>query len=247
MPADFRLGIQSYCFRTFKSLDKVIDALKAVGLEFLELWPGHLDPASERADLQAALDAFRRSGIALEAFGQVRFGTDEAASRTAMEFCKLAGVKAVTADPEPEAYELTARLCEEYDVNVAVHNHGRKHRYARCEALDEVFAQTPPRFGLCLDTGWALDAGEDPLAMARKYRQRLYGVHLKDFAYDADGSNRRDVIIGTGGLDLPAFMKLLDDMDYSGYLSLEYEGNADDPLDDVKACVAAVHDVLAAL
>ena len=47
----------------------------------------------------------------------------------------------------------------------------------------QVFASTSPRIGLCLDTAWALDAHEDPVAMAGKFADRLYGVQfLSQFA-----------------------------------------------------------------
>jgi sugar phosphate isomerase/epimerase len=158
----------------------------------------------------------------------------------------MAGVKAITADVDPDACRLTETLCDEYDINVAIHNHGRKHRYGTMAQLDALFARTTRRFGLCLDTAWLLDAGEDPIAAVHRYADRLYGVHLKDFAFDAAGKPV-DVIVGTGGLDLPALVRDLNDMDYAGYLSLEYEGNPDSPLPEVIQCVQAVQRAIEAL
>ena len=163
-----------------------------------------------------------------------------------MQFAQLAGLKAISADPDPDPQvcaDLQA-LCEEYDVNLAVHNHGKKHRLGSIASLEDLFGRTSRRFGLCLDTAWMLDAGEDPFEAIERFSGRLYGVHLKDFGYDADGS-RHDVIIGEGGLDLPHLMRTLADMNYQGYLSLEYEGDADNPLPNVLKCVEAVRAAIA--
>ena len=246
MAADFRLGIQSYCFRNFKPLDRLIDCLKKVGLQYLEIWPGHLSMDAPKAHLQAALDTLAQEGITPQSCGQIMFSLDQQATRNVFEFCRMAGIKAITADITPQACAVTQKLCDEYDVNIAIHNHGRKHLYGRMSKLDELFASTSRRFGLCLDTAWLLDVGEDPLRAVARYSDRLYGLHLKDFSFDSQGKPH-DVIVGQGGLDLPRLMRMLDDMDYSGYLSLEYEGNPEDPLDEVRACVQTVQGAIAAL
>jgi len=239
MSANFRIGIQSYCFRKFLPLQDLIGCLKQVGLDYLELWPGHVSCDADKAQLQEVLDTLAANGISLQSYGQVKFTDDAEAARRVFEFCRMAGIKAVTADIDPQSVGLTERLCDDYDVNLAIHNHGRKHRYGHVAQLDELFAKTSKRFGLCLDAAWMLDAGEQPLAAVERYADRLYGVHLKDFTFDANGKPR-DVIIGTGGLDLPELMRRLDRMDYDGYLSLEYEGDPHDPLPAVRDCLTAI-------
>lgn len=246
MPADFRLGIQSYCFRKFRPLEPLIECLKAVGLKYVEIWPKHLPFEAEADEIRSSLATLAANGISLESYGQVSFDANQQQTRAVFEFAKLAGISAITADVAADAVQVTDSLCQEYDINLAIHNHGRNHCYGTMAQLDELFAATSKRFGICLDTAWMLDAGDDPLVAVERYADRLYGVHLKDFVFDAD-SKPQDVIIGTGGLDLPRLMKLLDDMDYTGYLSLEYEGNPKDPMDEVKACVQAVQIAIAGL
>ncbi len=130
-------------------------------------------------------------------------------------------------------------LTEEYGINLAIHNHGKNHRYGTFALLDEAFSKTSNRQGLCLDSGWFIDAGEDPIEAVCRYRDRLYGVHLKDFAYSADGK-REDVIIGTGRLDLFALLKALADEGFEGYMSIEYEGEEENPVPSTVKCVDAV-------
>ncbi len=154
----------------------------------------------------------------------------------------MAGVRAISADvdDDDDAIMLTEKLSEEFDINIAIHNHGKEHRWGRMEQLDELFARTTKRFGLCLDTAWMLDVDVDPLIALNKYADQLFGVHLKDFTFDGDGK-QRDVIIGSGGLDLHELIRRLDAMDFGGYMSLEYEGEVDDPLPAVIECLDVVN------
>ena len=243
---DFELGIQSYCFRKFTTIDDLADALEQAGLDYVEIWPKHLPWSTDPADVDAALATFRAKGIAMNAYGNVRFGYDEATARAALSFAQRAGIKALTIDLAPEEFAMAERLSDEYGVLLALHNHGRKHRWGREDQIDGAFARTSPRIGLCLDTAWWLDAGGDPVAAVHKYGSRLYGVHLKDFVFDADGKPE-DVIIGTGGLDLPRFVQRLQDVGFDGYLSIEYEGDVDNPRPAVVECVRVIRQAIAGL
>lgn len=246
MPAQFKLGIQSYTFRTFKSIPSLVDALTQCGLSYVEVWPGHLSHDAEQGEKDAAFELCAQKGITVDSYGQAVFKGDTTHDRGALAFAKYAGIKAITADVDPQVYESTERLCNEFDVNLAIHNHGRNHRYGHIAQIKDVFARTGPRFGLCLDTGWLIDAGEDPIEALDLFADRIYGVHLKDFTYN-EQNEREDVIIGTGGLDLPGFMRKLDSLEFNGYLSIEYEGDADDPIPNMHKCVEAAQEAIDAL
>jgi sugar phosphate isomerase/epimerase len=236
---DFKLGIQSYCFRKYKDIDGLTAALRKAELGYVEIWPGHVSFEQSTEEIRKALKEITDAGITVSSYGQVSFKNDEDIARKAFHFAREAQIAAITANPDPEAYKLLDGLCEEYGVNLAVHNHGRNHRYGTTARLEEMLSRTSKRFGICLDTAWFFDAGEDPFTVLEKYRDRLYGVHLKDFGFDEEG-NAYDVIIGEGKLDLPRFMKELANIEYSGYLSIEYEGDADNPVPNTVRCVKAV-------
>ncbi len=245
MKPQFRLGVQSYCFRKFQPLARLIDCLKETGLSYVELWPGHLDFKVEPAEIRQALESLHANGITADSYGVVGFGHDEVQNRRVLELARLAHMASVSADIEPDAVQRVDGLAQEYGINLAVHNHGRKHRYGSAQSLRELFGRTSERIGLCMDTAWMLDAGEDPLALVDEFGDRLYGVHIKDFIFPE--GKHQDVIVGTGGLDLPGLMKRLANINFHGYLSLEYEGDADDPIPAVKQCVAAVNQAIDAL
>jgi sugar phosphate isomerase/epimerase len=233
-----RLGIQSFCFRSMKTHEQLIGALLECGVNHFELCGIHFDP-QKSGDAKAVVEQYKRSGIALSAFGVNGFTADEAAARKVFEFAAAAGFPTISADFQPSALPVVEKLCGEYQKKVAVHNHGRKHRYGPVWALESLFNNSSPNIGLCLDTAWMLDSGGDPLAVAEKFRDRLYGVHLKDFTFDRAGKHQ-DVIVGTGNLNLPAFAAFLVKTNFDGYLTLEYEGDKDHPVPSVKKCVESV-------
>lgn len=244
MENHFRLGIQSYCFRTYKTLDTLIDALKKAELPYVEIWPGHLHYDQTPEVSKQALDTLKKAEITVDAYGAVNISNEEQEARKIFEWAKMAGIKAITLNRiDEDAIPLAEKLCEEYDINLAVHNHGRNHWAGRFDQMRAFLAKTSERFGVCIDTAWFLDAGEDPVAAIDAFKDRLYGVHLKDFVFD-ENDRHEDVIVGTGGLDLPTFMKKLQDMGYDGYLSLEYEGDEHNPIPNTLKCVAAVRKVI---
>ena len=75
------------------------------------------------------------------------------------------------------------------------------------------------------------------------FADRIYGVHLKDFVFDESGGHE-DVIIGTGGLDLPGLMTRLREIGFNGYMSIEYEGDPEHPLPAVIECVQAAKEAM---
>lgn len=228
-----RLGIQSWCFRKYATVAELIPDLRSCGVNHLEICGVHVDWSNPAETVKICRDA----GVVLSAFGVNRFTADEAAARRVFEFAALAGIPTISADIQFEAIDLIEKLCAEYGKKLAHHNHGRKHLTGSLAMLDELFRRTSPNVGLCLDTAWMLDSGEDPVAVAEKYRERLYGLHLKDFVFDRAGKPA-DVVIGTGNLHLDAMMKLLRKTGFSGYLTIEYEGDKEDPVPALKCCVA---------
>ena len=229
------LGCQSWCYRNFHSAEKLASLLQESDLDSLELCSAHCD-FSSKDDWKKAADEYKALGITLNSCGINWMPKDEASVRSIFEFAAYAGVKTVGADPDPDALELIERLCDEYGCKIAIHNHGKRHRYGFEHQLDEIFAKTSANVGLCLDTGWALDASLDPVKCIEKYADRLYGIHLKDFTFDATGAPE-ETVLGTGILDLPGVIEALRKIGFAGYASLEYEGDASDPAPKITACV----------
>ena len=241
MARDFgsELGIQTWCFRSMKEHERVIEALKACGVDRAEMSGFHFDPTGADADPAALLRKYRPAGITISTYGVHTFGADESKGRQAFELARLAGFPSICSNFAAGGVAVAEKLCKEYGKKVATHNHGRHHRYGPVWALEELFGQTSPNVGLCLDTAWMLDSGENPVEMAKRFRRRLYGLHLKDFVFDRAG-RPEDVVVGTGNLDLDALTRFLVETDYDGFLTVEYEGDVDNPIPATRKCVEAI-------
>jgi sugar phosphate isomerase/epimerase len=235
-----RLAIQSWCFRGYKTHEQVIDALGCCGVRNLEISNAHVNPFTQGAEeLAGVLDLYRRAGVNITSTGLFHVGPDEAKGRRALDFVRLCGVKAFTTDIDPGGLEVAERLAREYGVLLAVHNHGRRHRHGPAWALEDLLAATSGSIGICLDTAWMIDSGDDPVAFAAKHASRIYGVHVKDFIFDRAG-RPSDVVVGQGNLKLPEFLATLRKADYGGYFTLEYEGDVNDPVPATRQCVEAI-------
>jgi len=236
------LAVQSFCFRDFKDNRTVAGLVRECGLDGIELCGIHAD-FTNPTSFQEVLEVYRDAGIRIVSIGVQTITGDEAAARPFFECVKMAGARYMSVtfpvSETPTAYRVAEKLAEEYDVLLGIHNHGGRHWLGSMEMLNSVFQNTSERIGLCLDTAWAIDSGEDPIAMAERFSDRLYGLHLKDFLYD-ERRRHRDVVVGSGILDLPAFFHAVRARDFGGYAALEYEADPENPLPAHTACTKAV-------
>ena len=105
------------------------------------------------------------------------------------------------------------------------------------EETDRMMAATDPRYVfLCYDTGHFTFAGEDPLAMLKKYVDRVGHVHLKDMRLPVVEEARRNewsfltsvrngafTVPGDGDVDFDPVFRVLSDAHYEGWLLVEAE------------------------
>lgn len=237
-----KLAVQSYCFRGFKDNRVVAGMVKECGLSRIELCGAHCD-FTDTSKFRDVIAAYNDAGVEICSIGVQGLNNDAEKERKYFEFLKMAGIGMMGVDfypaTVPAAYRTAERLADEYDVKLAIHNHGSRHWLGTEQILDCVFKSTSPRIGLCLDTAWALDSRHDPLEMAEKFRDRLYAVHLKDFVFDK-AAKPQDVILGEGNLDLKGLVGLLKKNGFSGEEIIEYEEDVNNPVPALQKCVEAV-------
>jgi inosose dehydratase len=125
---------------------------------------------------------------------------------------------------------------DRYGVRAVIHPHAGGYIEFKDE-LDRVAADIPSDLaGLCLDTGHMDYSGMDPVATMRRYADRLDYIHFKDIdaATYADVMGRRVRFfeacaegvmcpIGRGRIDYPGIHRLLSDIGYAGYITIEQE------------------------
>lgn len=239
------LSVQSFCFRNFDNA-RTAEMVREIGANGIELCGVHVkwsDPDSFDQVIQTYADA----GVKIVSVGVNGMGDDEPAERNCFEFAKQAGCKHMSIDfaigKVPAAYRTAEKLADEYDIQLGIHNHGGRHWLGCAQILEHVFSQTGERIGLAMDTAWAMHSHEDPIAWVRRFGSRLTNVHLKDFIFDRDGSHK-DVIVGSGNLDLSALKAALMEIDYQGLAVIEYEADPDNPVPALTECVKSIRDGL---
>ena len=172
----------------------------------------------------------------MSAHGVNRFGANAAANKKIFEFAKRCGIKTITADPSPESFDQLDELVEEFDIRIAIHNHGPSHRYNKVVDVLRAIEGHDDRIGACADLGHYIRSGENATEVVRLLKGRLFGVHLKDFAEMKEKTE--GVILGKGHLDVEGVMDALIEVKFQidGALSLEYEEKPDNPIDDIRQC-----------
>ena len=105
------------------------------------------------------------------------------------------------------------------------------------EETDRMMSSTDPELVfLCYDTGHFTFAGEDPLAMLKKYADRIGHVHLKDMRLPVVKKVREEgwsflkavregafTVPGDGDVDFDPIFKVLSESGYEGWLLVEAE------------------------
>jgi sugar phosphate isomerase/epimerase len=237
-----KLGLASYSFRKF-SREEAIRMAHRAGLEYMCLKSMHLPLDSSVATLKEAQQNVENGGMKLIS-GGVIYMTSNAEVDQAFEYAKNAGMSMIIGVPEHELLEYTNEKIKEYDIRVAIHNHGPgDKRYPTPQSVYDKIKDLDDRFGICLDVGHTIRVGDDPVRAFKAYSGKVFDIHIKDV--DKAQADGEEVEMGRGVINIPAFLKVLVEKNYQGILSFEYEKDADDPLPGLCECVGYVNGCLA--
>ncbi|HUY32319.1 MAG TPA: sugar phosphate isomerase/epimerase family protein [Pirellulales bacterium] len=236
-PGGFLLGIQSYSLRHYK-VEEALRHVHEFGLHSIEFFDGHFSHESSPAQIDAMKKRCAALDIKILGHGVDGFGKDHEANRKYFEFAKRAGIRNLSADPSEDAFDSLDKLVAEYDIRIAIHNHGPGARYDKIADVLNAVKGRHKNIGACADLGHYIRSAEDPIKAITLLQGRLFGIHLKDFAEprgDAPG-----VILGKGQLDVDGVFQALKKVKFpaDGCLSLEYEEHPDNPLADIRECLA---------
>lgn len=239
--ASLPLGFASYTFRKL-SLEQTIANAVRLGVKNIALKSMHMPLDAPASEIQKIAKTVRDAGLDLYGAGVIYMKTQQEVETT-FEYAKNAGLKMIIGVPNHELLPLVDKKVKEYDIKLAIHNHGPGDElYTSPSNVYEKIKDLDTRIGLCIDIGHVVRIKEDPSVWARKFKDRLYDVHLKDVnKAEADGSS---VEVGRGVIDIPAFLKTMKKIGYNGTLSLEYEKDGDDPLPGAAESVGYIRGVL---
>ncbi len=125
---------------------------------------------------------------------------------------------------------------EEYGIHLTYHHHMGT-VVQSLEETDRLLVGTDPKYvSLLFDSGHFAYCGEDPVAIVKKYIDRIKHVHLKDIRPDVVKKVKDEnlsflqgvregafTVPGDGCVDFPSIFKVLEEGGYQGYMLVEAE------------------------
>lgn len=240
-----KLGIASYSLRKF-TLDEAIAMTKKARVRYITLKDMHLPMKSTREQRQEARKEITDAGLVLMGGGVIYLKNDEKEVRSAFEYVKDAGMPTMVCSPDVAALNLVEKFADEYDVKVAIHNHGPgDNKYPSPLDVLRLVKDRSMRMGVCMDVGHTVRINQDPLPIIKECGPRMHDFHIKDV--NAATEKGAPVEVGRGIIDIPGVLKALLDIGFAGHLALEYEIKPEDPLPGMVESFAYIRGALAAM
>ncbi|HVF28533.1 MAG TPA: sugar phosphate isomerase/epimerase [Pyrinomonadaceae bacterium] len=240
-----KVGVASYTLRKMP-LDAAIKAIQRVGLRYVSIKDFHMPMKSTAEERRAVIQKFKDAGITPLSCGNVTMQNDEANVRAAFEYARDAGIPTIVCSPHPDSMPILDRMVKEFDIKLAIHNHGPEDKrfpspYDAWKAAEKY----DQRIGLCIDVGHTARAKVDPAEAIIKCRARLYDLHLKDI--NSTAPDGKTLEIGRGVLDIKPILQALLKIKYSYLVSFEYEKDENDPLPGLSESVGYTKALLAGM
>ncbi len=242
--ANIRLGVATYSLRQFQR-DLAIRSIALMGIHCADVKDFHMpvnDTARESAE---AHKKFEAAGIQIVAGGNISLTEDdEMGLRRHFDYARNCGFPIMVCAPKHSNLALIEKLAIEYNVRMAIHNHGPEFpEFPGPRAAFEAVRNMDPRMGLCIDIGHTSRAGEDIVESIAMAGPRLFEMHFKDLR-DARVKESQ-CIVGQGVLPIPAIFRALNKISYRGTCSLEYEIDEDNPVPGMQQSFAYMRGVIA--
>ena len=191
----WHLATKAYTFRNI-TLFETIEISQALGVKYFEVNPNQViskeipDKVSEKLspELRAQIKKkFADAGIQPANFGVAQLGKDEASARKVFALCKDLGIQTIVAEPGPELLAAEPlpvntldKLCEEYQINIAIHNHPQPNRFWNPASVLDVIKGHSKRIGACADVGHWTRSGLDAVDCLHQMAGHIITMHFKD-------------------------------------------------------------------
>lgn len=241
-----KLGVASYSLREFP-LDKALAMIKTLRTPYVNFKSVHMPYEKTPAELAVARKAVEADGFQIVGGGTITFteDTDEGVEKY-FRYAKAAGMPTIVAMGAATPLRRVEKFAKQYDIKVAIHNHGTEDvNFPSPYDVLKFVKGMDPHMGLCIDIGHTVRTGTDVVQAVLDAGPRLHDMHVKDLA---DMMNKdSQVAVGEGKMPIPAIFRALQKINYPGYVNLEYEINAKDPLPGMQVSFAYMRGVLAGM
>jgi sugar phosphate isomerase/epimerase len=245
-PSSVRLGVASYSLREH-SREYAIRAIQELRTPYVNIKSMHQPYESSPEQLATGRRVFEDAGLKVVGGGTITLQQDDDDDiRTYFEYARHSGMPLMVIAPTAQTLPRIERFVKEYDIKVAVHVHGpTDQHFPGPQDVLPVIRDMDPRVGVCVDIGHTARTGIDLVEVLEMCGARALDVHMKDLR---DLTSRESqCVVGEGKIPVPAIFRQLEKMNYPGYVNLEYEIDAQDPLPGMKQSFAYMRGVLAAM
>jgi sugar phosphate isomerase/epimerase len=219
-------------------------ALRTPYLNFKSVHVPYEKTAQELAAIRAHVEA---EGFQIVGGGTIEFAKDEDEDvRRLFEYAKNAGMPTIVATCMPPVVPRLEKFAKQFDIKVAIHNHGPEdtHFPSPYDVLAAVKSMDP-RMGLCIDIGHTVRTGTDVVKAILDAGPRVLDIHAKDLK-DLKVRDSQ-CIVGEGKIPIADIFRALDQVRFGGFVNLEYEIDANDPLPGMRQSFAHMRGALAGL
>ncbi len=153
------------------------------------------------------------------------------------DFAKDMGMEYISAEPEPDDWDLVEELAIKNKIKVAVHNHPSESSYWNPDILLGSIQHRVNSIGACLDVGHYKRMGVEPLPAIKKLKGRIVSIHMKDILAREDGSKYDDVVWGNGELGIREILEELKRQNFKGYFTIEYEASWNNNIPEIEKSI----------
>jgi len=240
----WQLAVHSYTFRLFNIFD-AIDKTAALGVKYMSISGSLILDGTNRISTTSLTDEQRAridEKLRADGFGNfvntgvVQLPADEAKCRKVFEFAKKWGIGVLVSEPETNALDTVEKLCKEYNIKVAIHDHPKGHSiYWNPDAVLAAIKGRTPLMGACADVGHWMRSGLDPLECLKKLDGHIICLHFKDL--NKMGPDAHDVPWGTGVGKTRELMAELKRQNFHGAFCVEYEYHWENSSPEIAQCV----------
>lgn len=241
-----KLGVASYSLRQLNQAD-AISGINAMNVRYVSVKSMHLPYDATPEEISAGRQAFADAGIEIVGGGVITLQEDnDDAMRPYFDYARACGMPLMVIAPTVATMPRIEQFVQEYDIKVAIHNHGPEDQHfpGPRDALP-VIGDMDPRVGVCVDLGHTTRTGIDIVQAIAEAGERVLDIHVKDLWDLMDKDSQ--CAVGEGAMPMPAIFRQLVAMGYEGYVNLEYEINANDPVPGMQQSFAYMRGVLAGL
>jgi sugar phosphate isomerase/epimerase len=234
----WRLGCQAYTFNRYTFFE-AIDKNHGLGLRYIEGYPQQKISKDISASFNESTTAEQRKAVKQKLSDSgvklVNFGVTPIAGRKTFDFAKDMGIETLVAEPAEADLPELDKLCGEYQINIAIHDHPKPSHYWDPEILLKATKGLSKRIGACCDTGHWSRSGLNPIECLKKLEGRIVSFHFKDLNQEGPGAH--DVPWGTGVNNAKGMLTEIHRQGVRAVFSIEYEYNWTTSLPELAKCI----------